>query len=68
VTLRGGSASDAERHDPVLAEIVVVRLPLVNVLRLLAAGEKLATEAFDKMLDQISEVKHLRAPPANAST
>ena len=41
-----------------LAEIVGVRLLLVNVLRPLAAGEKLAPEAFDKMLDQISEVKH----------
>lgn len=56
--LRGGSASDAERHDPALAEIVGVRLLLVNVLRPLAAGEKLTPEAFDKMLDQISEVKH----------
>lgn len=56
--LRGGSACDAERHDPALAEIVGVRLLLVNVLRPLAAGEKLAPEAFDKMLDQISEVKH----------
>jgi hypothetical protein len=56
--LRGGSSSDAERHDPALAEIVGVRLLLVNVLRPLAAGEKLAPEAFDKMLDQISEVKH----------
>ncbi len=54
VILRGGSASD----DPALAEIVGVRLLLVNVLRPLAAGEKLAPEAFDKMLDQISEVKH----------
>jgi predicted DNA-binding protein len=36
--LRGGSASD----DPALAEIVGVRLLLVNVLRPLAAGEKLA--------------------------
>ena len=52
--LRGGSASE----DPALAEIVGVRLLLVNVLRPLAAGEKLAPEAFDKMLDQISEVKH----------
>src|SRR5271154_2135187 len=54
VILRGGSASD----DPALAEIVGVRLLLVNVLRPLVAGEKLAPEAFDKMLDQISEVKH----------
>jgi hypothetical protein len=53
--LRGGSASDA---DPALAEIVGVRLLLVNVLRPLAAGEKILPEAFDKLLDQISEVKH----------
>jgi len=33
-------------------------LLLVNVLRPLAAGEKLAPEAFDQLLDQISEVKH----------
>jgi len=51
--MRGGSA-----NDPSLAEILGVRLLLVNVLRPLAAGEKLAPEAFDKMLDQISEVKH----------
>ncbi len=52
------SASDAERRDPALAEILGVRLLLVNVLRPVAAGEKLAPEAFDKMLDQISAVKH----------
>jgi len=57
VILRGG-ASNAAAHDPVLAEIIGVRLLLVNVLGPLAAGEKLAPEAFDKMLDQISEVKH----------
>ena len=51
--LRGDSP-----NDPSLAEILGVRLLLVNVLRPLAAGEKLAPEAFDKMLDQISEVKH----------
>ena len=49
--LREESASDSERHDPALAEIVGVRLLLVNVLRPLAAGEKLAPEAFDKMLN-----------------
>jgi hypothetical protein len=56
--LRGGSSNDSERHAPALAEIVGVRLLLVNVLRPLAAGEKISPEAFDKMLDQISEVKH----------
>ncbi|MGA7078507.1 MAG: hypothetical protein WBQ43_04260 [Terriglobales bacterium] len=33
------SASDAQRHDPTLAEIVGVRLLLVNVLGPVAAGE-----------------------------
>ena len=51
--LRGASAS-----DPSLAEILGVRLLLVNVLRPLAAGQKLAPEAFDKLLDEISEAKH----------
>jgi hypothetical protein len=51
--LRAGSAS-----DPSLAEILGVRLLLVNVLRPLAAGQRLAPEAFDKLLDEISEAKH----------
>jgi hypothetical protein len=51
--LRGGSAS-----DPSLAEILGVRLLLVNVLRPLAAGQRLTPEAFDKLLDEISEAKH----------
>src|ERR1700691_1439919 len=41
--LRGGLAS-----DPSLAEILGVRLLLVNVLRPLAAGQKLTPEALDK--------------------
>jgi hypothetical protein len=49
----GGSAS-----DPSLVEILGVRLLLVNVLRPLAAGQRLAPEAFDKLLDEISEAKH----------
>jgi hypothetical protein len=56
--LRGGSASDAERHDPALAEIIGVRLLLVNVLGPLAAGEKMTPERFNQLLDQISETKH----------
>jgi hypothetical protein len=60
--LRGGLAS-----DPSLAEIVGVRLLLVNVLRPLAAGEKLAPEAFDKLLDEISEAKHQLAGKLAAS-
>ena len=51
--LRGGSAS-----DPSLAEILGVRLLLVNVLRPLAAGQRLTPEAFDKLLDEISNAKH----------
>ena len=51
--LRRGSAS-----DPSLAEILGVRLLLVNVLRPLAAGQRLTPEAFDKMLDEISNAKH----------
>src|SRR5258708_21449001 len=51
--LRGGLAS-----DPSLAEILGVRLLLVNVLRPLAAGQRLAPEAFDKLLDEISDAKH----------
>ena len=51
--LCGGLAS-----DPSLAEILGVRLLLVNVLRPLAAGQRLTSEAFDKLLDEISEAKH----------
>ena len=51
--LRGASAS-----DPSLAEILGVRLLLVNVLRPLAAGQRLTPGAFDKLLDEISGAKH----------
>jgi len=44
--------------DVSLAEILGVRLLLVNVLRPLAAGQKLTPEAFDKLLDEISTAKH----------
>lgn len=44
--------------DPSLAEILGVRLLLVNVLRPLAAGQRLTPEAFDKLLDDISAAKH----------
>ena len=60
--LRAGSAS-----DPSLAEILGVRLLLVNVLRPLAAGQRLGPEAFDKLLDEISEVKHQIAGKLAAS-
>ena len=52
------SASDAARHDPALAEIVGVRLLLVNVLGPVAAGESVTPEKFNQLLDQISEAKH----------
>ncbi|MFZ0800099.1 MAG: hypothetical protein WAM98_20130 [Terriglobales bacterium] len=62
--VRGGSVS-----DPSLAEILGVRLLLVNVLRPLAAGQRLTPEAFDKLLDQISDVKHqLASTLATASS
>jgi hypothetical protein len=51
--LRGARSKDAP-----LAEILGVRLLLVNVLRPLAAGQKLTPEAFDKLLDEISTAKH----------
>ena len=44
--------------DPSLAEILGVGLLLVNVLGPLAAGQKLAPEVFDKLLDEISDAKH----------
>ena len=45
-------------HDPALAEIIGVRLLLVNVLQPMAAGEQVTPERFNQLLDQISEVKH----------
>ena len=44
--------------DPTLTEVLGVRLLLVNVLRPLAAGQKLTPEAFDKLLDGIGTAKH----------
>jgi hypothetical protein len=55
--LRGGT-SNAAAHDPALAEIIGVRLLLVNVLGPVAAGEKVTPERFNQLLDQISEMKH----------
>ena len=51
-------ASDVERRDPALAEIVGVRLLLVNVLGPVAAGEKVTAERFNQLLEQISKTKH----------
>ena len=41
-----------------LVEILGVRLLLVNVLRPLAAGQRLSPEAFDKLLNEIANAKH----------
>ena len=49
---------EASAGDPSLAEILGIRLLLVNVLRPLAAGQRLTPEAFDKLLDEISDAKH----------
>ena len=51
--LRTSSAADA-----MLAEVLGVRLLLVNVLRPLASGQKLSAEAFDKLLDDIGATKY----------
>jgi hypothetical protein len=60
--LRAGSPS-----DPSLAEILGIRLLLVNVLRPLAAGQRLAPEAFDKLLDEISVAKRQLAVKLTAA-
>jgi hypothetical protein len=44
--------------DPILTEVLGMRLFLVNALRPLAVGQKLTPEAFDKLLDEISSAKH----------
>src|SRR5215831_8545297 len=53
-----GEVRRASAGDPSLAEILGVRLLLVNVLRPLAIGQRLTPEAFDRLLDEISVVKH----------
>jgi hypothetical protein len=52
-----GTPSNAA-GDPVLTEILGVRLFLVNVLRPLAIGQRLTPEALDKLLDEIGSAKH----------
>ena len=51
--LRPGSAPDV-----LLAEVLGIRLLLVNVLRPLATGQKLTPEGFDKLVDDISRAKY----------
>jgi hypothetical protein len=53
--------------NPCLPEILGVRLLLVNVLRPLAAGQNVAPEVFDKLLDEISQAKHQLAAKLTAS-
>lgn len=54
--VRGGVSG--EQHGLILAEVIGVRLLLVNVLRSLAAGQTISPEAFDRMLDEIANVKY----------
>lgn len=49
---------NASKNNAALAEILGVRLLLVNVLRPLAAGQRLTPETFDKLLDEIGTAKH----------
>ena len=51
-------AAEGPTAEPELAEILGVRLLLVNVLRPLASGQLLAPEAFDKLLDEIGDTKY----------
>jgi hypothetical protein len=51
----------SQSRDTALAEILGVRLLLVNILRPLAAGQKVPLETFDKILDQVSTSKHALA-------
>ena len=59
VALRGASADTGDGSNGILlAEVIGVRLLLVNVLRPMATGQKLTPESFDKLLDEIGRVKH----------
>jgi hypothetical protein len=51
--LRPGTTIDVS-----LAEVLGIRLLLVNVLRPLASGQKLSPEGFDKLVDDISRAKY----------
>lgn len=44
--------------DPLLGELIGVRLLLVNVLRPFASGQRVTPETFDKLLDDIGAAKH----------
>lgn len=49
---------DDSSRDHTLAEVLGVRLLLVNILRPLAAGQRVLPEAFDKLLDEIRRAKY----------
>jgi len=59
--------SNGSASDPSLAEILGDRLLLVNVLRPLAAVQRLTPESFDNLLAAISEAKHALAGKLAAS-
>ena len=54
----GRTENESGVNDATLTEVLGVRLLLVNVLRPLAAGQSMSLEAFDKLLGQISTLKH----------
>lgn len=53
--IRTGTSRD--NQDIVLAEVIGVRLLLVNALRSLATGQTMSPETFDKLLDEIGRAK-----------
>lgn len=44
-------------NDPLLEEVVGIRLLLINVLRPLAGGQQMPAEAFDKLLEHVAKRK-----------
>jgi hypothetical protein len=58
LTELGRVTTEAPASNPTLTEVLGVRLLLVNVLRPLAAGQKLTPETFDKLLDEIGAAKY----------
>ena len=58
LTELGRMTTENAASNPTLTEVLGVRLLLVNVLRPLAAGQKMTLEVFDKLLDEISTAKH----------
>jgi len=58
----------APSTDPSFAEVLGIRLLLVNVLRPLATGQKVSVETFDKLLDEISTAKHELAAKLTAES